>query len=134
MVGNTIKALASFKAIGRGGNWNTFKTVVLIKFKGKDEDQLKYTEGYLQQTALGMRNKEGTIEDYHAFIEDFCEKADKLMEKNIFNEYRRVRLFRWQLARERKGEGRSFCCRHGWVRKRSRVWDRGGIRHGRGPS
>ena len=92
-MGNCIKALASFRAIGRGGDWESFKTEVLAKFKGSDEEQQKYTEGYLQRSALNIRNKEGSAADYHAFILDFSEKADKLLEKNILNEYRRVTLF-----------------------------------------
>jgi hypothetical protein len=93
VAGNAIKALASYRAIGNGGNWQTFKTEVLLKFKGKDEEQKKYSEGYLRKLALAMREAEKSGTEYHAFIEDFCEKADKLLEKNILNEYRRISLF-----------------------------------------
>ena len=92
-MGNTIKALASYRAIGDRGNWQTFKMEVLQKFKGKDKEQKKYTEGYLRKSALAMREAEKSGTEYHAFIEDFCDKAEKLVERNVLNEYRRILLF-----------------------------------------
>ena len=92
-IGNTIKALASYRAIGNGGNWQTFKMEILQKFKGKDEEQKKYTEGYLRKSALAMREAEKSGTEYHAFIEDFCDKVGKLVERNLLNEYRRISLF-----------------------------------------
>ena len=92
-MGNSIKALGCYRAIGGGGNWQTFKTEVLQKFKGKDEEQKKYTEGYLRKSALTMREAEKSGTEYHVFIKDFCNKAEKLVERNVLNEYRRISLF-----------------------------------------
>ena len=63
------------------------------KFKGKDEEQKKYTEGYLRKSALAMREAEKSGTEYHAFIEDFYDKVEKLVERNILNEYRTISLF-----------------------------------------
>ena len=40
-----------------------------------------------------MREAEKSGIQYHAFIKDFCDKAEKLVERNILNEYRRILLF-----------------------------------------
>ena len=63
------------------------------KFKRKDKEQKKYTEGYLKKSALGMREAEKSGTKYYTFIEDFCDKAEKLIEKNVLNKYKRISLF-----------------------------------------
>ena len=40
-----------------------------------------------------MREVEKSGTEYHAFIEDFCNKVEKLVERNVLNEYRRISLF-----------------------------------------
>ena len=40
-----------------------------------------------------MREVEKSGTEYYAFIEDFYEKAEKLVARNVLNEYRRISLF-----------------------------------------
>lgn len=91
-MGKYIKTLHSYKVIEEDG-WEKFKKEVLEEFKDEGEEQQKYTEGYLQKTALDIRNREGGMADYRAFILDFCEKAEVLVGKGMISEYKRVTLF-----------------------------------------
>ena len=40
-----------------------------------------------------MREADKSGTEYHAIIEDFCVKAEKLVERNVLNEYKRISLF-----------------------------------------
>src|SRR5258706_6301777 len=94
LMGDYIKGLPTFKAIEEGrGSWLMFKNEVLEEFRDDDEEQQKYTEGYLRKAAAKMEKKGGGLVEYRAFILDFCEKAAVLVRKNTINEHMRVVLF-----------------------------------------
>src|SRR5258705_4821662 len=93
-MGDYIKSLPTFKAIEEGrGSWLMFKNEVLEEFRDDDEEQQKYTEGYLRKAAAKMEKKGGGLVEYRVFILDFCEKAAVLVRKNTINEHMRVVLF-----------------------------------------
>ena len=53
---------------------------VLEEFRDDDDEQQKYTEGYLQRAALSVRDN-GGLAEYRVFVLDFCEKAELLLGK-----------------------------------------------------
>ena len=93
LMGKYIKTLPSFKAVGeRDTTWADFKNEVLEEFRDDNEEQQKYTEGYLQRAALSVRGNGGSAE-YRAFVLGVCEKAELFLGKGVISEYRRVTLF-----------------------------------------
>src|SRR5258706_14000705 len=93
-MGDYIKSLPTFKAIEEGrGSWLMFKNEVLEEFRDDDEEQQKYTKGYLRKAAAKMEKKGGGLAEYRAFILDFCEKVAVLVRKNTIIEYMSCVLF-----------------------------------------
>ena len=96
LIGDYIKTLPTFKSIEereRGGSWMSFKREVLEEFRDDDEEQQKYTEGYLRRAVARMEKRGGGLAEYRAFILDFCEKAGVLVQRRTINEHMRVTLF-----------------------------------------
>ena len=77
----------------RGASWMSFKREVLEEFRDDDEEQHKYTEGYLSRTVARMEKSGSGLAEYRAFILDFCEKARVLVQRGTINEHMRVTLF-----------------------------------------
>ena len=65
LMGDYIKSLPTFKAIEEGGgSWLLFKNEMLGEFQDDDEEQQKYTEGYLRKAAIKMEKKGGGLAEY----------------------------------------------------------------------
>ena len=74
------------------------------KLKDDDEEQKRNTEAYLQCLVQNMRKeKNPTASRYRAFIFEFAERADRLIERALINEHTRVFLF-LQAFSDEKGD------------------------------
>ena len=95
--------LYSEKLIGRylktwptyaGADWEDFKEALLEEFKEDDEEQKRNTEAYLQCLVQELRKeKNPSAGKCRAFIFEFTERADQLVEKAMINQHTRVFLF-----------------------------------------
>lgn len=95
--------LYSDKLIGRylktwptytGADWDEFKDSLLEEFREDDIEQQRNTETYLQNLVQEMRKETSpSVGKSRAFIFEFTERSDQLVEKAMINQHTRVILF-----------------------------------------
>ena len=77
-----------------GGDWDDFKEALLDEFKDNDEEQKRNTEAYIHCLVQDLRKEKNPMAGRcRAFILEFTERADQLVDKVMINQHNRVFLF-----------------------------------------
>ena len=82
LIGRYLKTWPSYT----GRDWDEFKDALLEEFKNDDEEQKTNTESYLQCLVQDMQKEQNlTAGRFRAFIFEFAERADQLVDRVLIN-------------------------------------------------